>query len=93
MPSMLGTASPVSVLMRIVDDAVDGAGELSAGVSDRIALSMARSAAIRSGQQLNAEEREHLMASLLKLPMPNYTPDGLSIISVITTDDIAKLFQ
>ena len=57
-----------------------------------IALSMARSAAIKPGQSLSDKEIEQLLGDLFKLTTPNYTPDGKNIIATIPTSDIAKLF-
>jgi DNA mismatch repair protein MutL len=53
---------------------------------------VARSAAIPSGRTLAQEEMEIIVADLLKLPDPNYTPDGKTIITVIPMEQIAKLF-
>jgi len=38
------------------------------------------------------EEMDILVADLLRLPEPNYTPDGKTIISVIPIEQIAKMF-
>ena len=38
------------------------------------------------------EEMDILVADLLRLPEPNYTPDGKTIITVIPMDQITKLF-
>ncbi|MDE6825688.1 MAG: hypothetical protein K2J18_02885 [Paramuribaculum sp.] len=62
-------------------------------MSRRIALSMARTAAIRPGTSLSEQEMEAIMSDLLKLASPDYTPDGRLIISIISADDIARPFQ
>lgn len=59
---------------------------------ERIALSMAKAAAIKPGQQLTSAEMDHILSDLFKLATPNYTPDGKLVLSTITTDDIARLF-
>lgn len=59
---------------------------------ERIAFSMAKSAAIKPGQQLTSAEMDHILSDLFKLATPNYTPDGKLVLSVIATDDIARLF-
>ena len=56
------------------------------------ALALARSAAIRPGQNLSAEEADSLIASLLSLPHPGFTPDGLKTLEIVDTERLAKLF-
>ncbi len=92
-PSMLNGVKPQEALVRIIDDILNEKPE-SQEDSPRhiIALSMARSAAINGNRKLTAAERDHLLGELLKLPAPNYTPDGLSVISVIPSGDLASLF-
>ncbi len=53
---------------------------------------MARSAAITAGRRLTQQEREQLLGELLRLPQPNYTPDGLPVIKIISEDELEKLF-
>lgn len=91
-PSMLGEANPSEILMRIIDDASADISPDDGALIDRIALSMARSAAITAGRRLTQQEREQLLGELLRLPQPNYTPDGLPVIKIISEDELEKLF-
>lgn len=92
-PAMLSSVKPQEALLRIIEDAHEGTGDAADSWKRRMALSLARSAAIRGGKTLTASEREHLLGQLLKLPTPNYTPDGKVIIRVMSPDDIAALFS
>ncbi|MEF2643088.1 MAG: DNA mismatch repair endonuclease MutL [Paramuribaculum sp.] len=91
-PSMLGDVSATETIMHIVEDATDEVDRAADTVMERIALSMARSAAITAGRKLTDAEREHLIGELLRLPSPNYTPDGLPVIRMISEQDLEKLF-
>ena len=73
-------------------DAAQIAGELKKRIQEHLALTVARSAAIPTGRALQQEEMDVLVADLLRLPEPNYTPDGKTIITVIPMDQITKLF-
>jgi DNA mismatch repair protein MutL len=53
---------------------------------------MAQSEAIRYGQTMNQEEMRHLVEQLMALPMPNYTPDGKTVISLLSVDELAPRF-
>lgn len=90
-PSALGSSNPAEALMNIIADAADETGS-GDSLTRRLALSMARSAAITAGRRLLPDEREQLLAELLRLPSPNYTPDGLPVIKIIKEEDLAKLF-
>ena len=58
-----------------------------------LALSMARSAAIRRGRILTTEEMETLVADLFRTGEPDHTPDGLTIVAPIGTETISALFD
>lgn len=92
-PAMLSGIKPQEALLRIIDDAQEGTGDATDSWKRRMALSLAQSAAICGGKPLTAAEREHLLGQLLKLPTPNYTPDGKIIIRIMSPDDIAALFS
>lgn len=92
-PSVIDNVNPVEAISRILDDAADSGSVDTDGFSGRIALSMARSAAIRRGRRLSGAERENLLGELLKLPTPNYTPDGLAVIRVISGEELEEMFD
>ena len=83
----------VSTMIHQIIESVDNGGmPLKKRLQDHLSLTVARSAAIPAGKVLMQEEMEKLVADLLRLPEPNYTPDGKTIISVIPIDQITKLF-
>lgn len=91
-PSVLNNANPIDSIMRMIE-LIESSGEnIETEVLDKIALSMARSAAIKPGQSLTHEEIEQLLGNLFKSSTPNYTPDGKTIIASIPETDILKLF-
>lgn len=81
------------VLIQDMVDSVRQGGQL--GMEEyrhRIALSLAKSAAIVEGQFLTQEEMDGLMADLLTSSNPNTTPDGKGIIAVLSQGNIDKMF-
>ena len=87
-------STDVKEVIRSVIDAVENGGEDPASVLNRrVALSVARNAAIKYGRVLNVSEMEQLVADLLKLPNPNYTPDGKRVLYILPMDSITKKFQ
>ena len=78
--------------------------ELLAAVADRgtltaeqlfgkLALTLARAAAIPVGQVLSQTEMHDLVEQLFATTSPNYTPDGHLIVSILPQDTIEKLFK
>lgn len=96
-PADLHGADPKDVVLRILDsvseDALNyGADQLPAeNMLQRLALVMARSAAITRGRRLSAEEMEHLVAELFQLPDPAFTPNGNRIFARLDLQSIARL--
>lgn len=92
LPSVLNDVNPRELMMAMLDTVMDSGEKLGESLRERIAFSMAKSAAIKPGQQLTSAEMDHILSDLFKLATPNYTPDGKLVLSVIATDDIARLF-
>lgn len=93
-PSILPDGRAPETLRRILDDAVaDTAVDGAEALRRAAAIAIARGAAIMSGTRLDQVEMEALMADLLQLPEPDYTPDGLPVIAIIPTADITRPFR
>lgn len=96
-PSFLRNADSRDVVLRVLDseamESVNYGREENADVSmrRRVALAMARSAAIRRGQKLSGEEMENIVSELFSLPDPSLSPDGNPVYRVLTEDAVAKL--
>ena len=59
---------------------------------EKIALSLARSAGIKSGKRLSPEEMEHLINELFMCEIPHYTPKGKPVIVTLAREELAKKF-
>ena len=57
----------------------------------RLALGLARSAAVPYGQVLSNDEMESLINDLFSCSNVNYTPDGKSILCIMPQADIEHL--
>jgi len=92
-PGAVADLSPLETLLDIIDDIGAERGDAAGDdIVHRVALSMARAAAIRGGQPLAQAEMERLISELFALPVPTYTPDGNTVVKLLTIDDIQKLF-
>lgn len=93
LPPQLAGLNPRETLGAILDDIVELGRDGSEPIARRIALSMARAAAVHPGTLLSEEEMAGIVGDLLMLPTPDRTPDGHLIISIISNDSIAHPFQ
>ncbi|HEX2936127.1 MAG TPA: DNA mismatch repair endonuclease MutL [Bacteroidales bacterium] len=68
----------------------DTANDIKLEKREKIAIQMAKSAAVPYGKSLTHEEMRNLVDHLFACEMPNFTPSGKSIISILTMDEIEK---
>lgn len=98
-PVMLRNTDPREVVIRILESVIeDGAnygsqGDAGKGMLERVALLMARSAAIQRGKRLTADEMEHLVGELFALPNPAYTPNGNPVYTILDDRRLDSLFR
>ncbi|MCM1520384.1 MAG: DNA mismatch repair endonuclease MutL [Lachnoclostridium sp.] len=91
-PSVINNVTPSELISGIIATVEQTGEDISASLSRKVALSFARSNAIKRGQQLSSAEMETLISDLFKLSTPALTPDGKTVFSVITLDDISSMF-
>ncbi len=91
-PSLPGNVNAVELLPQIIADVEESGEEPGIKLLDQAALSMARSAAIRPGQEQSETDSDALIAELMSLPQPMYTPDGLKTFTIINDNDLSKMF-
>ena len=91
-PAGIEGVESAAMVHQILESVENGGMPLKKRIQEHLALTVARSAAIPTGRTLRQEEMDVLVADLLRLPEPNYTPDGKTIITVIPMDQITKLF-
>ncbi len=92
LPHNISTLSPQSILEELLSSLREGGKTPKDELHHRMALIMARSAAIPIGQELSQEEMETLVSELLETDNPNTTPDGHTIIAFIPHKNIENMF-
>ncbi|MDE6153685.1 MAG: DNA mismatch repair protein MutL, partial [Muribaculaceae bacterium] len=92
LPAITANSNPVELLSNIIDTIATRGTDVKEEIERDIALSMAKSTAIKSGQSLSAEDMEHLMSDLFSLSTPTYTPDGLLVLKIIDTETLIRSF-
>ena len=92
-PSGLEGVDPVTLVQEMVSQAALDATALDEQVFSRLALCLARTAAIPQGQVLNNDEMDNFVNLLFATSNVNYTPDGHAILAILRQDDIEELFK
>lgn len=92
-PSGIEGLNAVELVRSMVHTSMEKGGDVKEEVHTMLALTLARAAAIVYGQVLSNEEMSNLVDSLFACSMPNYTPDGLTVLSTIREEEIEKLFK
>ncbi len=91
-PSVIDSLNPTETIERMIDNVTETGADITAELHERLALSMARSAAVKSGQPLSPGEMDQILSDLTRLPDPTLTPDGLTVMKVIGLDEIGRMF-
>jgi DNA mismatch repair protein MutL len=91
-PDKMGTSSSIDLLLIMLDKAKTTAEDLTVGMHASIALSLAESLALKTGQRLTTEEMSDLIDRLFACENHNFTPDGKKILTILTHEEIEKRF-
>ena len=91
-PAGIEGLDPVTLVRNMVHTAMEKGNDVREEVQTRLALTLARAAAIVYGQVLTTDEMSNLIGQLFVSPSPNYTPDGQLILSTIKEEEIEKMF-
>ena len=89
-PAGLEGLSPERLIRQVVADAIEKGSSDSEEIHAALALSVARHAAIPQGQVLSNEEMEQVVNELFSCSNVNYTPDGRSILYILSHQDIEQ---
>ena len=92
-PAGIEGLQPTELVQNMVHVALEKGCKVKEEVQSMLALSLAKAAAIATGQVLSNEEMNNLVDGLLTSTSPNYTPDGKTALVVIKEDELEKLFK
>lgn len=92
LPAATADSNPTELVSGIIDAISTRGTDVKEEIERDIALSMAKSSAIKSGQSLSSDDMERLMSDLFALATPTYTPDGLLVLKIIDTETLVRSF-
>lgn len=92
-PEGIEGLDPVDLVQKMLHSAMEEGSDIKNQIQSILALTLARSASIVYGQVLSGQERTKLIDSLFACSMPNYTPDGLVILTTLSDEELDKKFK
>jgi len=90
-PSILKDANPRDILLSMIENVTETGEEIASAMHEKIALSLAKSSAIKRGQTLSPDEMDRIISDLFRLPTPAITPYGKQVFTILPLDNISKL--
>ena len=91
-PAQLINQSPIPILQHILSQVRERGADTPTEWREQIARTMAESAAIPYGKPLTETEMRDMMQRLIALPQYHRTPEGKTILSLLSDDEISKRF-
>ncbi len=92
-PADSRNANPLAMLETLIAEYRQTLSDPSIGARERVALSMAKAAAIPYGMPLTHTEMEELFDMLFACTMPNYSPTGKTVMNIITLEELDRRFS
>ena len=92
-PAPLSGVSPVEAILTVLDRLAQEGDSDPAAFKAPLALAMARAGAVKSHQPLSQVDMDAIIADLFRCSEPDYTPDGLPVLSLISNDEISTRFE
>ena len=90
-PAGLEGINPIALVRDMIDNADASGAQIQDEISNSLALSLARNAAIPVGQILGNEEMEGVINDLFACQNVNYAPDGKPILTILKQQEIERL--
>ncbi|MDD4107328.1 MAG: DNA mismatch repair endonuclease MutL [Prolixibacteraceae bacterium] len=92
-PGVMDVSSPGIMVEKLLEEYKNSPANARDRAKEQVAISLARSSSLNYGTELEREEIDHLIDNLFACSTPNYSPDGKKVLTIISLEDIDKLFN
>lgn len=92
-PPDLSYSHAKEVLMQLIGYYKNTEGDIKNKMAERVALALAKAAAIAYDTPLDSKEMNDLMDNLFACQHHNYTADGKTIIHILNSDEVNPWFK
>ncbi|MCR4994786.1 MAG: DNA mismatch repair endonuclease MutL [Bacteroidales bacterium] len=93
LPAGLEGVDPQRLLLDLLASVAERGILDTEAVQGRLALTLARAAAIPAGQVLSTLEMHDLLSQLFATATPTFTPDGHTIVVILPQENIERMFK
>ncbi len=93
MPVTLEKMNPKVIIDEIIEAYKSSEINIENDLKERIAKTMAKQSSLKPGKFLTSQEMDELIGQLFACQVPNYTPDGKPVISILSNDEIESRFK
>jgi DNA mismatch repair protein MutL len=88
-PPAIKHSDTKEILRKILHQVIETGSHVPQEIHHTLALTLAKAAATQYGQSLSPEERDHLIASLFSSTDSNLTPEGKTILTILTDEELS----
>ncbi len=92
-PADTDHADPAKMIENLLSEYKSSGSAFKESPREKIALNLAGSSAINYGKPLTREEMQDIIDNLFACEIPNYSPDGKTVLVILSNDDIDKKFR
>lgn len=92
-PYEMGNLNAVALLEQFIETASEQGRQVKTDLSEALAKTCAKTAAIQYGKKLSGAEMQNLVDSLFACDIPNYSPYGKSVLTIIQDNELERLLK
>ncbi|MBT3207698.1 MAG: DNA mismatch repair endonuclease MutL [Bacteroidetes bacterium] len=92
-PSVFEIQEPEEFINLLIENYKEAEHDIAEKITDSVVISLAKTAAINYGTPLSSEEMNNIVDRLFACKLPNYSPGGKIIISILKIEDIENRFE
>jgi len=89
-PAEIENANPTLLIRTMIGKSMETGGDVKSSIQESIALTLASLTAIPYGRTLTSEEMLLIVSQLFASRTPSYTPDGQTVVALMSDADIEK---
>lgn len=91
-PAEAGNINPHEIIETVLNEYKNQVIDSKKNMIEKIASSLAKASAIDYGKSLKPEEMREVFDHLFACTLPNFSPSGKNVISIIQTEELEKRF-
>jgi DNA mismatch repair protein MutL len=92
-PADAAHSDPAGMIRSLLDEYKSAGSSFKSSPREQIARNLARSSAVHYGKTLSKEEMQEIIDRLFACEMPNYSPGGEPVITILSNEEIEKKFR